>query len=226
MNKANVVVCLFMLLAVTDVFALEPPKLPLGFFVTSSGLGKGANLGGLAGADAHCQQLAKEAGWGGRSWHAYLSIQAEGNKPAINARDRIGKGPWANAKGVVIAEDLAHLHGDKVALVQLENNVNRLTTLNEKGELIKGSGDTINQHDIITGTLYDGKAYNDGSDHTCQSYTSSAEGRVQMGHSDHSNHGVIGGNLSWNSTHASRGCSPESLKITNGAGYFYCFAAN
>ena len=225
MNKANRVVCL-LALCVTNVLALESPKQPLGFFVTSSGLGKGADLGGLAGADAHCQQLAREVGVGNRTWHAYLSLQADGNKPAVNARDRIGKGPWANAKGVIVAEDLAHLHSDKVALGQLENNVNRLTTLTEKGELIKGSGDTINQHDIITGTLYDGKAYKDGSDHTCKSYTSSTEGHVQMGHSDHTNHGVVGGNLSWNSTHASRGCSPESLKITNGVGYFYCFAAD
>ena len=225
MNKANRVVCL-LALGVTNVLALESPKQPLGFFVTSSGLGKGADLGGLAGADAHCQQLAREVGVGNRSWHAYLSLQADGNKPAVNARDRIGKGPWANAKGVIVAEDLAHLHGDNGALGQLENNINRLTVLTEKGELVKGSGDTINQHDIITGTLYDGKAYKDGSDHTCQSYTSSAEGHVQMGHSDHSNHGVVGSNLSWNSTHASRGCSPESLKITNGVGYFYCFASD
>jgi hypothetical protein len=198
----------------------------LGFFVTSSGLGKGADLGGLVGADAHCQKLASEVGAGNRTWRAYLSTQAEGGKPAINARDRIGKGPWANAKSAIVANDVAHLHGDTVELGQLGNNVHRLTTLTEKGNPIIGAGETNNQHDIITGSKPDGRAYTDAADHTCKNYTLSAEGTVQLGHSDRTNRGVTGGNVSWNSTHASRGCSQDNLVSTGGAGYFYCFAAD
>jgi hypothetical protein len=208
------------------VFSEEPPKPPLGFFVTSVGLGKGADLGGIAGADAHCQKLAGEVGAGNRIWHAYLSTQAEGDKPAVNARDRIGNGPWANAKGAIIANDISHLHGDTVELGQLGNNVHRTTNLTEKGDQIKGVGETVNQHDIITGSKPDGRAYTDAADHTCKNYTSSTEGTVQLGHSDRTNRGATGGNVSWNSTHASRGCSQENLVSTGGAGYFYCFAVN
>jgi len=206
--------------------ATEAPKLPLGFFVTSVGIGKGADLGGLAGADAHCQKLAAAVGAGNRTWHAYLSTQAADGQPAVNARDRIGKGPWANAKNAIVANDVAHLHGDTVELGQLGSNLHRTTALTEKGEPIKGVGDTPNQHDIITGSKPDGRAYADAADHTCKNYTSSGEGSVQLGHSDRTNRGATGGNVSWNSTHPSRGCSQDALIATGGAGYFYCFATN
>ncbi len=225
MKKTNVLASLFVLSSTLAFAAEGPPKPPLGFFVTSIGLGKGADLGGIAGADAHCQKLASEVGAGNRIWHAYLSTQAEGDKPAVNARDRIGNGPWANAKGAIVANDIAHLHGDTVELGQLGNNVHRTTNLTEKGEPIKGVGETVNQHDIITGSKPDGRAYTDAADHTCKNYTSSTEGTVQLGHSDRTNRGATGGNVSWNSTHASRGCSQENLVSTGGAGYFYCFAA-
>lgn len=204
----------------------DAPKPPLGFFVTSVGVGNGADLGGLAGADAHCQQLASAVGAGTRTWRAYLSVQANGDQPAINARDRIGKGPWANANGAIIANDIAHLHGDTVELGQLGNNVHRKTTLNEKGEAIKGVGDTPNEHDVITGSKPDGRAYTDAADHTCKNYTSSGEGSVRVGHTDRTNRGATGGNVSWNSAHDSRGCSQENLISTGGAGYLYCFAAD
>ena len=139
--------------------AAEAPKQPLGFFVTSVGLGKGADLGGLAGADAHCQKLAAAVGAGNRTWRAYLSTQAADGQPAVNARDRIGKGPWANAKGAIVANDVAHLHGDTVELGQLGSNLHRTTALTEKGDPIKGVGETPNQHDIITGSKPDGRAF-------------------------------------------------------------------
>jgi hypothetical protein len=216
-----------LLLSANAVLAADTPKPPLGFFVTSVGLGKGADLGGLAGADAHCQQLASAAGAGSRTWRAYLSTQEIGDQPSVNARDRIGNGPWANANGAIIANNLEHLHGDTVELGQIGNNVHRLTTLTEKGTPIKGVGETPNEHDIITGSQPDGTAYTDDADHTCKNYTSSSkDGIVQLGHSDRTNRGATGGNVSWNSTHASRGCSQENLVSTGGAGRFYCFAAD
>lgn len=192
---------------------------PMSFFVTSVGLGKGANLGGLAGADAHCQKLAEAAGQGSRTWRAYLSTQGP---DAVNARDRIGKGPWHNAKGQSVARDLEHLHGDTLELARLGNTLTRVTALSEKGEPIKGAGETPNQHDILTGTQPDGRAYTDGADHTCKNWTSDGEGIAQVGHHDRAG----GPNISWNSVHPSRGCSQESLVATGGAGLFYCFAAN
>lgn len=228
MKKTSFVAGLLVLSANTAFAqqAPEAPKPPLGFFVTSVGLGKGADLGGVAGADAHCQKLASEVGAGNRTWRAYLSTQSDGLNPPINARDRIGKGPWANANGAIVANDVAHLHGDTVELGQLGNNVHRTTNLTEKGAPINGVGATPNQHDIITGSKPDGRAYTDVADHTCKNYTSSSEGTVQLGHSDRTNRGATGGNVSWNSTHASRGCSQENLVSTGGAGYFYCFAAD
>ncbi len=184
MNKKNSFLAGLLVLSASAAFAEEPPKPPLGFFVTSTGLGKGADLGGLAGADAHCQKLASEVGAGNRTWRAYLSTQAVGDQPAVNARDRIGKGPWANANGAIVANDLAHLHGDTVELGQQGNNVHRKTTLTEKGTPINGVGDTPNQHDVITGSKPDGRAYADAADYTCKNYTSSGEGSVQVGHSD------------------------------------------
>src|SRR6266536_4140047 len=142
----------------------EPPP-PMGFFVTSVGLGKGADLGGLAGADRHCQSLAAAAGAGNRTWHAYLSTNASGGQPAVNARDRIGQGPWYSAKGGRIAQSLADLHGDTVEVARLGNNINKTTALTEKGDPVKGAGDTPNQHDMLTGSQTDGRAYTDSADH-------------------------------------------------------------
>ncbi len=199
----------------------KAPPPPASFFVTSAGPGKGADLGGLAGADAHCRALAAAAGNPRKEWYAYLSTPARDGKPVVNARDRIGNGPWTNTRGAVVAKDLSHLHGDTLDLARLGNNLSRTTVLTERNEPIKGAGDQPNQHDILTGSLPDGRAYSDGADHTCSDYTSSAaEGSVQVGHFDRTG----GGNTSWNSAHPSRGCSQEKLVGTGGAGLFYCFA--
>jgi hypothetical protein len=198
----------------------KAPAAPMTFFVTSVGVGNGANLGGLAGADAHCQKLAAAAGAGDRTWKAYLSTSASGSTPAVNARDRIGSGPWANARGTVIARDLAHLHGDTLELARTGNLITKNNAVNEKGALVNGVGDTPNMHDVLTGSQPDGRAYTDSADHTCKNWTSNGEGIAQVGHHDRN-----GGGISWNSTHASRGCSQENLVGTGGAGLFYCFAA-
>jgi hypothetical protein len=203
------------------VTAQNPPAAPMTFFVTSAGSGDGANLGGLAGADAICQKLAAASGSpgaGGRMWRAYLSTQGPN---AVNARDRIGTGPWANVKGQVVAKDVAHLHGDTVELAQLGNNLSRTTVLTEKGEPIKGAGDTPNQHDILTGSTAAGRAFPPGEDRTCNNWTSNSTGVAQLGHFDRTG----GGNTSWNSAHPSKGCSQPNLVSTGGAGYLYCFAA-
>lgn len=197
-----------------------PPKQPMSFFVTSEGSGKGANLGGLAGADAHCQKLASAVGAGNKTWHAYLSTQAMDGKPAVNARDRIGQGPWYNAQGTRIAQNLADLHGDTLEQARMGNFINKLTAITEKGEKINGAGDSPNQHDIMTGSMADGRAFTDGADHTCKNWTSEGEGSAQVGHHDRTG----GGNISWNTTHPSRGCSQANLVATGGAGLFYCFA--
>jgi hypothetical protein len=189
------------------------------FFITSTPVGDGANLGGLQGADAHCQKLASAAGAGNRTWRAYLSASAEGGKSAVNARDRIGKGPWHNARGTMVARDLAHLHGDTVDLARIGNLITRNNAVNEKGELVNGVGEKPLMHDILTGTQPDGNSYTDGADHTCKNWTSNAEGVAQLGHHDRN-----GGGISWNSAHPSRGCSQENLVATGGAGLFYCFA--
>ncbi|MFN9894387.1 MAG: lectin [Acidobacteriota bacterium] len=196
----------------------KPAPAPLTVFVTRVGIGDGANLGGLAGADAHCQKLAAAAGSQFTNWKAYLSISAEAGKPAVNARDRIGNGPWHNAKGTAIARDQAHLHGDTVELARLGNLITRNNALNEKGEQVNGVGAQPNQHDVLTGTQPDGRAYTDGADHTCKNWTSNSEGTAQVGHHDRN-----GGGISWNSTHPSRGCSQANLVGTGGAGLFYCF---
>ena len=199
------------------------PKEQLGFFITSTGLGKGADLGGLAGADAHCQKLAEAAGSVNKTWHAYLSTQAVDGQPAIHARNRIGLGPWHNAKGAEVAKNVEHLHGDSLETARLGNNLSRTTAITEKSEAIKGAGDKPNEHDILTGSQPDGTAFTDTDDHTCKNYTSSAaEGSAQVGHFDRTG----GGNISWNSAHASKGCGQENLVKTGGAGLFYCFAIN
>jgi hypothetical protein len=198
-----------------------PPQ-PMSFFVTSVGLGNGANLGGIPGADRHCQTLAAAAGGGSKTWRAYLSAPAAGGQPAVNARDRIGAGPWYNAKGARIAQNVGDLHGDSLEQARRGNNLTKVTALNEKGETVNGVGDTPNRHDIITGSQLDGTAFTDGADHTCGNYSSGAAGTVQLGHHDR----MGGGATSWNSIHASRGCSQENLVATGGAGLFYCFATN
>jgi hypothetical protein len=195
---------------------------PITFFITSVGMGKGGDLGGLAGADAHCQTLATAAGVGNATWHAYLSTQARGNQPAVNARDRIGQGPWYNSRGAAIAQNLADLHGDTMELARLGSNLFKQSALNEKGSVVNGAGDSPNTHDMLTGSQPDGRAYTDSADHTCNNWTSSGAGSAQVGHSDR----IGGGNTSWNSSHATRGCSQEDLTSTGGTGLFYCFAIN
>jgi hypothetical protein len=189
------------------------------FFVTSVGPGKGADLGGLAGADAHCQQLAASAGAGGKTWRAYLSTQGSG---AVNARDRIGKGPWMNAKGVTIAKNVAELHGT--------NNLTKQTALSEKGEVINGRGDTPNRHDILTGSQPDGTAFPAGNDMTCGNWTSGTQGAAMLGHADRVGLRDDEPSKSWNSSHPSRGpgggCTQADLRSTGGDGLLYCFAAN
>ena len=190
------------------------------FFITSVGSGKGADLGGLDGADRHCQTLAQAAGAGGKTWRAYLSTQAAGGSTAINARDRIGRGPWQSAKGVVIAKDVAELHGT--------NNLTKQTGLTEKGEVVKGRGDTPNMHDILTGSQPDGTAFAAGEDRTCGNWTKSGtEGVAMVGHHDRIGLDESPPAKSWNSSHPTRGgCSQEALRGTGGTGLFYCFAAN
>src|SRR5262245_4555994 len=193
----------------------------MGFFVTSVGVGDGAKLGGLEGADKHCQTLAAAVG-SSKTWHAYLSTQAEGGKPAVNARDRIGSGPWFNQKGQKIADNVAQLYGDTLEQARLGNNLSRTTVFTEKGDTIKGAGDTPNTHDILTGSQPDGTAYPPGADHTCKNWTSNAGDSAQLGHFDRTG----GGNTSWNSAHPSKGCSQPNLVATGGAGLLYCFATN
>jgi hypothetical protein len=189
----------------------------MGFFVTSAGAGKGADFGGLAGADKHCQSLATAAGMGGRTWRAYLSTGASPGGQAVNARDRIGSGPWANAKGVVVANNLAELHGS--------NNLNKQTALTEKGAVVNGSGDTPNRHDILTGSQPDGTAFAGDKDMTCGNWTKSGEGAAVVGHHDRRGLDDSAAAKSWNSSHPSRGCSDENLRASGGAGLIYCFAA-
>jgi hypothetical protein len=192
---------------------------PMTFFVTSVGSGNGADLGGLSGADRHCQDLAHAAGAGGHIWHAYLSSSALGGAQAVNARDRIGKGPWQNASGVVIAKSVDDLHS-------ANNNLNKQTAITEKGVMINGRGDTPNQHDILTGSSPDGRAMSGDTDTTCGNWTRSGEGAAIVGHHDRQGLRPDEPSMSWNSSHPSRGCSQENLRASGGAGYFYCFAVN
>jgi len=191
----------------------------MSFFVTSNGVGNGANLGGIDGADKHCQTLAAAAGAGATTWHAYLSTQGQG---AVNARDRIGKGPWVNAKGVTIAKDVAELHGS--------NNLTKQTALSEKGDVINGRGDQPNRHDILTGSQPDGTAFPADKDMTCKNYSSATEGSVMLGHSDRTGLDDSAPAKSWNSSHPSRGpgggCTQADLRSTGGDGLLYCFAVN
>jgi hypothetical protein len=189
----------------------------MSFFITSAGSGNGASLGGLAGADAHCQALAKAAGAGRKTWHAYLSANEASGGKKVNARDRIGKGPWYNVKGVMVAKDVEDLHS-------ADNKLGKENSLTEKGEVVNGRGDTPNQHDILTGSQLDGTAFTDGKDHTCAAWTSSGDGSAEVGHHDRQGGGT--NPTSWNSAHPSKGCSQQNLVGTGGSGRFYCFATN
>jgi hypothetical protein len=187
----------------------------MSFFITSVGPGDGANLGGLEGADRHCQQLAAAANAANRTWRAYLSTMASGGTAAVNARDRIGAGPWRNAKGVVVAQNVDDLHSES-------NKLGKENSLDEKGQMVNGRGDTPNRHDILTGSQPDGRAFAGDTDLTCGNWTKNGEGSAQVGH-----HDKMGGGErpnSWNSAHASRGCSQSNLQGTGGNGLFYCFA--
>jgi hypothetical protein len=196
------------------------PPPPMSFFVTSASKGNGANYGGLAGADAYCQQLATAAGRGAPvTWHAYMSTQGAG---AVNARDRIGTGPWFNSRGQRIGQSVAELHGDTIEQARTGNAMGKQFSLTEKQGIVNGVGDMPNQHDILTGSTADGRAYTDAMDHTCNNWTSNDMGSAQLGHSDKQG----GGNSSWNSAHPSRGCSQANLVSTGGAGLLYCFAVN
>lgn len=189
---------------------------PMTFFITSVGPGQGADLGGLAGADAHCRALATAAGAGDRTWRAYLSATAADGQPAVNARDRIGAGPWHNAKGVQVAASVADLHSDN-------NRLSKENSLSENGEAVNGRGDSPNRHDILTGSQLDGTRSPDSADTTCRNWTSSGEGSALVGHHDRQGGGA--NPTSWNSAHPSRGCSQANLRGTGGDGLFYCFAA-
>ena len=205
------------LMAVTEIGNAQQSD--MSFFVTSVGSGKGADLGGLAGADAHCQSLAKAAGSKLTNWRAYLSTTAPGGDAGVNARDRIGKGPWSNAKGVVIATSVQDLHSDS-------NKLTKQTALTEKGEVVSGRGDPVNAHDMLTGSDPSGNYSTAGGDTTCSNWTSSAEGSAIVGHHDRIGLKDTRHMKSWNSSHGSAACSQEKLKATGGAGQYYCFAAN
>jgi hypothetical protein len=210
-------------LGVTALAAFAPAAqaqpAQMSFFVTSVGGGKGADLGGLAGADRMCQTLAQAVGAGGRTWRAYLSTQATGGAAAVNARDRIGRGPWRNAKGMVVATDVDNLHGS--------NNLTKQTALTEKGDVVSGRGDPVNTHDMLTGTQADGTTFAGAGDRTCGNWTKSgSDGTAMLGHSDRTGLDDSAAAKSWNASHLSRGCTPDGLKSTGGAGLFYCFAAD
>jgi len=231
-----------------------PGGTPMTFFVTSEPMGEGGNLGGLEGADAHCQQLASAVGAGDHVWHAYLSTQARPGHPAVNARDRIGTGPWYNFEGVMIARDLAHLHGDTIELARLGNNLTKRTGLTEKGQIVPGLNDYqvprddqweytkttpyTNRHEMLTGSQLDGRAFLPGIDYTCNNWTSNSdpaggpdalvlEGGAGRPHAQIGFPDRNGGNNgSWNSSHGTTGCSQTALNLTHGVGLFYCFATN
>lgn len=205
--------------AVAQPPATAPAPAPMTFFVTSVGSGDGANLGGLAGADAHCQKLAAAVGRGDATWRAYLSTQGAN---AVNARDRIGSGPWHNARGQLVGASVAAIHGDTLEQARGGVILGKNFSLTEKGEIVTGVGDQPNKHDMLTGTQPDGRAFPEGQDRTCSNWTSGAEGKgsAMVGHHDKQG----GGGGSWNSQHGSRGCSQANLVSTGGAGLFYCFA--
>lgn len=216
MTAVRLVGSIVVLLLALALPRAEEQNTNMSFFITSVGKGDGANLGGLTGADAHCQALAKAAGAGNRTWRAYLSAQARGGQAAVNARDRIGPGPWQNAKGVVVAKSVADLHSES-------NQLSKENSLNEKGEVVAGRGDKpANRHDILTGSQADGTVVPGEADMTCQNWTSNAAGSAMMGHHDRQGGGAAP--TSWNAAHGSKGCSQANLVSTGGDGLFYCFA--
>jgi len=212
-------------LALGSCAGMQSQQGGMSFFVSSVGSGKGADLGGLEGADQHCQSLAKAVGSGGRTWHAYLSTTGTSGYPGVNARDRIGSGPWQNAKGVVVASNVDQLHG--------ANNLTKETALNEKGEMVNGRTEKPNMHDMLTGSTRDGRAITSSEDTTCSNWTTSGAGAAMLGHHDRQGLRDDDASKSWNSSHLSRpskegapGCSQAALQGTGGNGLFYCFAAN
>ncbi|WP_166306080.1 MULTISPECIES: lectin [unclassified Bradyrhizobium] len=224
----KVIACIAVPVCLAFVVTAAPPAqaqtADTSFFLTSNGIGNGGNLGGLAGADNHCQTLAQAAGFGApKTWRAYLSTQAADGQVAVNARDRIGKGPWKNVKGVVVAKDVADLHS-------AGNNLTKQTALSEKGDVVNGAGDTPNRHDVLTGSQADGTAFAAGEDRTCKNWTSSTQGAAMVGHFDRKGLRDDEPSKSWNTSHPSRGpdggCSQADLKSTGGDGLLYCFAAN
>ena len=218
MRHSNRLMCAVLLaspLAVADTASAQAP--PMTFFVTSTGSGKGADYGGLAGADKHCQTLAAAAGAGDRTWRAYLSATPANGGATTNARDRIGAGPWHNAKGTLIASNVEDLHSS--------NKISEQTALTERGEVVSGRGDAVNQHDVLTGSTSEGRVVPGTADSTCGNWTKSGEGAAIVGHHDRIGLSDDEPSRSWNASHPSRGCSPDNLKSSGGAGLLYCFAA-
>lgn len=218
-SLAALSVCAVALLAACGAMGPSTPSTGMSFFVTSANPGKGADFGGLAGADRYCQALGTSAGAGGRTWRAYLSASAMAGSPAVDARDRIGSGPWRNVRGDVVATSVADLHSDN-------NKLNKQTALTEKGTGISGRGDPVNLHDMLTGSSPDGRAVNDGKDNTCGNWTKSGEGSALVGHHDRMGLRDDAPSKSWNSSHPTQGCSLDALQKTGGGGLLYCFAQN
>ena len=222
MNKTRAILTASAVLLAASM-SVQAQQVTMTFFLTSAGPGKGGDLGGLEGADRLCQQLAQAAGAGGKTWHAYLSTQAADGAPAVNARDRIGNGPWQNFKGEVVAQNVDDLHSDN-------NKLGMPTSLTERSTIIAGVGYPPNYHDVLTGSQPDGKAFPAGEDRTCRNWTSSTQGSAMLGHSDRKGLTDNAPSRSWNAAHPSRGpeggCSQNDLRSTGGNGMFYCFAAN
>jgi len=215
MNKKLILASTIAISAAATFSTINSQENEMSFFITSEGSGDGANLGGLAGADAHCATLASAAGSRGKTWVAYLSAHGTANSPRVNARERIGFGPWYNSEGVEVASTLNNLHSDYMAL-------GKANSLTENGDTVNGRGDSPNQHDILTGSSLSGRLIDDGANHTCNNWTSNGEGSAQVGHFDRTGGGA--NPTSWNNAHGSRGCGQADLVATGGAGYFYCFA--
>jgi len=215
MNKKLLLASAIAISAAATFSTINSQENEMSFFITSEGSGDGANLGGLAGADAHCATLASAAGSRGKTWRAYLSAHETASSPRVNARERIGFGTWYNAEGVEVASTLNNLHSEYMQL-------GKANSITENGDQVNGRGDTPNQHDILTGSSLSGRLIDDGSNHTCNNWTSNGEGSAQVGHFDRTGGGA--NPTSWNSAHGSRGCSQPDLVATGGAGYFYCFA--
>lgn len=216
MNRVLIVLAAIVVSAL-GMHAASAQDTGMSFFITSAGPGNGADLGGLAGADAYCLRLADDVGAGDRIWAAYLSATPAAGSPAVNARDRIGAGPWYNAKGVMVARNVADLHSNN-------NKLSKENSLDEKGEVVNGRGDSPNRHDIMTGSQLDGTAFSSNTDTTCENWTSSAQGSAMVGHHDRTGGGA--NPTSWNSAHGSRGCSQAGLRSTGGNALFYCFVVS